>query len=56
VDVIFRWQETYSKTVCDLAEETGGPLIDIRSLFFEYGDYSALLCEDGCTPNKLGHT
>ena len=55
VDVIFRWQETYSKTVCDLAEETGVPLIDIRSLFFEYGDYSALLCEDGMHPNKLGH-
>lgn len=55
VEHIYRWHKSYSDTVCRIAEETGTPLIDIRSSFLDLPDYCELLCEDGMHPNSKGH-
>ncbi len=56
VDFIFRWQETYSTVVKDLALSKAVPLIDIRKAFTDKGNYSNLLCNDGIHPNEAGHS
>ena len=55
VDAIYRWHDGYNTAVCQVAEETGVPLIDIRSAFLQTPNYTDLLCDDGMHPNKSGH-
>lgn len=55
VDAIFRWHNNYNTAVQEIAQETGTPLIDIRSAFLKAGKYADLLCEDGMHPNSRGH-
>ena len=52
---IYRYHESYSVSVADIAVRQGVPLIDIRSPFLQRRDYSELLCEDGIHPNDRGH-
>ena len=54
VNVIYRYQEMYSKAVEKVAGKTGTPLIDLRSSFLgihRLGDY---ICEDGIHPTEKG--
>lgn len=55
VDVIYRWQEMYSKAVEELAVKENIPLIDIRSGFLNRKNFSDYLCADGIHPNEKGH-
>ncbi|NLL46355.1 MAG: SGNH/GDSL hydrolase family protein [Clostridiales bacterium] len=55
VEHIYRWHRGYNDAVCRIAEETGTPLIDIRSSFLNLTDYREFICEDGMHPNLKGH-
>ncbi len=52
VEAIYRWQETYSRLVEEIARRTRTSLIDLRRGFGE--DAEALLCEDGIHPSQAG--
>jgi len=56
VDHIFRWHNSYNDAVRLIAEESGTPLVDIRSDFLKAPDFRELLCEDGIHPNLKGHS
>lgn len=53
---IFNWHNSYSEIIADTARETGTLLIDVRSEFLKYSDYSRFLCTDGIHPNRDGHS
>lgn len=56
IDIITRWHETYNRTLFEISESTGTPIIDITSPFENYnGDMMALMCSDGIHPNAQGH-
>jgi len=55
VDQIFRWHKKYNDAICLIAEETGTPLIDVRSEFLKAPDFREFLCVDGIHPNLNGH-
>lgn len=55
VNRIFSWQETYSKTVQNIAEETHTKVIDMRKFFLNTPNYKDYLCVDGIHPNVAGH-
>jgi hypothetical protein len=55
VDHIFRWHKSYNDAICLIAEETGTPLVDVRSDFFKTPDFREYLCDDGIHPNSKGH-
>lgn len=54
VQIIYRWQEHYSRTVEKIAAETGTPLVDLRGAFLRHKRLDGLLCEDGTHPNTAG--
>lgn len=56
VEHIYRWHEIYNLVVMKLAAVKNVPLIDIRRVFLEYGNYKELYCEDGIHPNEAGHS
>ena len=51
----YRWQESYSDAVADLARKHRVPLLDIRSAFLTDRHYERLICADGMHPNAGGH-
>ena len=55
VDHIFRWHKSYNDAICLIAEETGTPLVDVRSDFSKTPDFREYLCDDGIHPNSKGH-
>lgn len=55
-DRLFNWQGSYSKMITEVAKETNTPLIDVRSEFLKYNDYSKFLCKDGIHPNIEGQS
>jgi lysophospholipase L1-like esterase len=55
VNSIFTWHNKYSETIAETASETKTPLIDVRSEFLMFSDYSQFLCKDGIHPNNDGH-
>lgn len=55
VECIYRWHEMYNLVVMKLAAVKNVPLIDIRRVFLEYGNYKELYCGDGIHPNEAGH-
>lgn len=55
VNMIYRWQEMYNVEVMLLANKMGVPIIDIRSAFLKYNNYSDFLCSDGIHPNHAGY-
>ncbi|HEY8889149.1 MAG TPA: SGNH/GDSL hydrolase family protein [Clostridium sp.] len=55
-DRLFTWHNSYSKMITEVANETGTLLIDVRSAFLKYSDYSQLLCIDGIHPNTEGQS
>ncbi len=52
---IYNFHESYNRIACELAEEYGIPVLDIRSAFLSKPDYSVYLCNDGIHPNENGH-
>ena len=54
VHLIYRWQESYSRTVEKIAAETGTLLVDLRGEFLKHKNLELLLCEDGTHPNTEG--
>lgn len=52
---LFTWQASYSQMINEIAKETKTILIDVRSEFLKYEDYSKFLCIDGIHPNVKGH-
>ena len=55
INMIYRWQEMYNVEVMLLAIKTKVPIIDIRSAFLKYNNYSEFLCFDGIHPNNDGY-
>jgi len=55
VSMIYRWQEHYSDICKTIADETGCPVIDLRSAFIVRHDFPDLICEDGVHPTEAGH-
>lgn len=55
VSMLSRWQEHYNHMAEQLAQETGCPLLDLRSVFLTSHDFKNLLCEDGIHPTPRGH-
>jgi len=55
IEIIYHWQEMYSKAVEALAVKEKVPLIDIRSAFLRKKDFTPYLCADGIHPNDAGH-
>ena len=54
VNTIYRFQEHYSRTVEEIARNTGALLIDLRGAFLEQTRVGRFLCEDGVHPNTEG--
>lgn len=54
INLIYRHQETYSRAIEKIAQETGCPLVDLRGAFLERQRIENLLCEDGIHPNTEG--
>lgn len=52
---IYRFHETYSVNIANIAARKHVPLIDIRSVFLQRKDFSEFLCKDGIHPNERGH-
>jgi len=55
-DRLFTWHNSYSKMIAEVAKETNTALIDVRTEFLKYSDYSQFLCKDGIHPNVLGQS
>ena len=55
-DELFNWHNSYSKIITEVAKETNTALIDVRSEFLKYSDYSKFLCKDGIHPNIEGQS
>ncbi|MBU3180081.1 SGNH/GDSL hydrolase family protein [Clostridium psychrophilum] len=55
-DRLFTWHNSYSKMITQVANETSTVLIDVRSEFLKYSDYSKFLCKDGIHPNTEGQS
>lgn len=56
IDRIYYHQESYSKIIEEIANESQVPLIDLRKSFLKAGNVEKLLCEDGTHPNTLGQS
>lgn len=54
IQVIYRWQENYSRTVEKIAAESNTLLVDLRGAFLRHRKLEGLLCEDGTHPNTEG--
>ena len=55
VQYIYRWHESYSTAVKDLAKRQSTHFLDIREAFLKEKSYSDYLCSDGMHPNEKGH-
>ena len=55
-DALFTWHNSYSSMITEVAGETNTILIDVRTEFLKYSDYSKFLCKDGIHPNVEGQS
>lgn len=53
---LFTWHNSYSKMIGKVARETNTAIIDVRTEFLKYTDYSRFLCKDGIHPNVEGQS
>ncbi len=53
---LFTWHNSYSKMITQVAIETKTAIIDVRTEFLKYSDYSRFLCKDGIHPNIDGQS
>lgn len=54
VNFLYRWHETYSSEIFNIARNKGCMLLDIRKQFLMDRNYQRFLCDDGIHPNKEG--
>ena len=54
INSIYRHQEFYSRTVEEIARNTGALLVDLRGAFLKERYIKRFLCEDGIHPNTEG--
>ena len=54
INTIYRYQEFYSRTVEEIARNTGALLVDLRGAFLRERYLGRFLCEDGIHPNTEG--
>ena len=54
ISTIYRFQEFYSRTVEEIARNTGTMLVDLRGAFLKERLVRRFLCEDGIHPNTEG--
>jgi lysophospholipase L1-like esterase len=54
MEVIYRWQEHYSRTAEKIASETNTLLVDLRGAFLRHKYLDHFLCKDGTHPNNAG--
>ena len=54
VDAIYRYQESYSKAIEQLAKRFGTALIDLRGAFLAENRLENFYCADGIHPNENG--
>lgn len=52
---IYRYHESYSLAITQLARETGCLYVPVRESLLASEDYLSLLCMDGIHPNEQGH-
>lgn len=55
VNMIYRYHETYSNTIAQIAAHTGVPLVDVRSYFLDKRSFLELICMDGLHPSPKGY-
>ncbi len=55
-NLLYRWQESYSRTVEKLAEKLGTELIDLRGAFLCSHRFNSLISGDGIHPTEQGHS
>lgn len=53
---IYTWQKSYSEMITEVANKTKTTLVDVRTAFLNYGEYTKLLCKDGIHPNLEGQS
>ena len=51
----YRWQESYSDAIAEIARRKNCLLIDLRRAFLTERHYENLICADGMHPNASGH-
>ncbi len=54
-NLLYRWQESYNRTVEKLAEKLGTELVDLRGAFLCSHNFRSLISEDGIHPTQQGH-
>lgn len=54
IDFLYRWHESYSTEIVNIARSENCLLLDIRRQFLMEHNYQRLLCEDGIHPNAEG--
>ena len=55
MQMIYRFQELYSRTAERIAQQTQTLFVDVRSAFLSGHDFKSLICEDGIHPSEKGH-
>jgi len=53
---LYTWHNSYNQAISQIATETQTILIDVRTEFLKYTNYSQFLCLDGIHPNNEGHS
>ena len=54
LNTIYRYQELYSRTIEEVARNTGAMLVDLRGAFLRERYMGRFICEDGIHPNTEG--
>lgn len=55
VNMIYRYHETYSNAVAQIAVEERVPLVDVRAYFLDKRPFRDLICLDGLHPSPSGY-
>lgn len=55
IGMLYRWHEMYNRLVEQIAEKTGGKLLDIRSPFLSNHNFKKLIGRDGIHPTEEGY-
>ncbi|MCM0647151.1 SGNH/GDSL hydrolase family protein [Clostridium swellfunianum] len=53
---IYNWHKAYNEIIVEVSNRTKTLMVDVRSEFLKYRDYSRFLCIDGIHPNSEGHS
>ncbi len=54
-NMLYRWHESYSRIVENIAKSLGAKLVDLRGAFLTTHSFGKLICKDGIHPTENGH-